>query len=306
MKWSRVSRPAMTGLVAAMLAAAALAATSIGSQTSTANAASLVTGGVIGDITGDGLPDILAINNSTGNLYLYPATSVGGIPSFGTPTEVGQGWSNLTLAAVGNLNGTREREGILALDHHGNLWYYPNIGGTRPFGTPTQVGQGFSGYRVVGLTDLSADNGAPGLLAIDRHGNLWYYPNAGGTGPNTFGARIQVGSGWTRYTADVEDINGDGYPDILALNNSDGNLYYYQNNGPLFPIGMNTFTEIARVSSGWSAFQAVDLGYFTENDFADILAIDPDGNLLYYPNHGGGSFGAPTQVGQGWTGYTIN
>ena len=48
------------------------------------------------------------------------------------------------------------------------------------------------------LADLYR-TGRPGIIARDSAGTLWYYPNTGGTGLRTFGARIHVGAGWTGY-----------------------------------------------------------------------------------------------------------
>jgi hypothetical protein len=274
-------------------------------------------GGVLGDVTGLGdtaglgLGDILAIDQS-GNLWLYPNTGSGDASMFsGGRSQVGQGWTGYTLAAVGPLDGTDLLAGIVAIDPAGNLWYYPNTGGTGlgTFGTPTQIGVGWTGYTIVGITDLYSF-GEEGLLAIDPAGNLWYYQGSGVLGASNFPyGRIQVGSGWTGYTADVADINGSGYPDIVAVDPS-GNLWLYPNTAATGGTGTSTFAAPVQVGSGWSGFQAVDLGFLSNSSNtaseADILAIGPGGNLWYYPDTGASGFGAPIQVGTGWTGYRIN
>jgi hypothetical protein len=268
-------------------------------------AAALPAGGVLGDITGDSLGDILAIAPG-GSLYLYPNTGSGGADMFGGARSlVGAGWTGYTLAAVADLYGSG-RAGILARDTSGNLWYYPNTGGTgtSTFGARIKVGAGWSGYSVFGLSALYAP-GRPGILARDSAGNLWYYPNTGSTGTSTFGARIRVGAGWNGYTADVADFNGDGKPDLLAVDTS-GNLWVYPNAGG---TGYGTFGAATQVSDGWSGYQAIDVGRLTRTGAASILGADPAGNLWYFPNTGGtgtSMFGAPTDVGAGWTGFRIN
>jgi large repetitive protein len=255
-------------------------------------------GGVLGDVTGNGLDDILAVDGS-GNLWLYPNTGSGNASMFTDGrTRVGSGWGGYTLAAVAPLNGATGA-GILAIAPGGDLWYYPNTGGTGTgtFGGRSLVGTGWAGYTVVGVTDLYG-TGQPSILAIDPAGNLWYYPGTGGTGTGTFGARTQVGSGWTGYTADIASGTS-----IIAVDPA-GTMWLYPNTGG---TGTSTFGTPVQVSTGWAGYQAIDTGTLTTaSNGADILGIDPAGNLWYYPNTGTGSYGTPIQVGTGWTGYRIN
>jgi hypothetical protein len=123
----------------------------------------------------------------------------------------------------------------------------------------------------------------------------------------TFGPRFLIGSGWIGYTADVANVNGDGRPDIMAIDSS-GNLWLYLNADSA--TGPKTFVAPVQVGSGWSGYQSFDLGFLTTASSsaveAEILAVDPGGNLRYYPGTGTGTFGSPVQVGTGWTGYRIN
>lgn len=147
------------------------------------------------------------------------------------------------------------------------------------------------------------------IVAIDPGGNLWDYPGTGFTGTATFGPRIQLGSGWIGYTADIANVNGDGRPDIVAIDSS-GNLWLYLNTNSATSLGTSTFAAPVQIGSGWSGYQSVDLGFLTSASSsafeADILAVDPGGKLWYYPGTGTGTFGSPLQVGTGWTGYRIN
>lgn len=284
-------------------------------------ASGLPAGGVLGNVDGISVDDILGIDQ-WGTLWLYPNAGSANQNMFGPRLEIGTGWIGYTLAAVGSMFGTYDGggrpsgvAGILAIDPAGRLWYYQNAGcsgqpcsGSAPAFFPrVQVGTGWTGYTVVGLTDLYGTvdqfgTAFAGLLAIDPAGNLWYYPSPGGPqGLATFGARTLIGTGWTGYTADVAGISGAGLPDIIAVDSS-GTMWEYPNNGG---TGTATFGAPFEVGPGWSGYQAVDAGLLTNNTYADILAIDPAGNMWCYPNSGG-AFGAPFQVGTGWTGFRIN
>jgi len=261
---------------------------------------------MLGDVTGDGLADILAIDPA-GNLWLYPNTGGAGAGMFsGGRSQVGSGWAGYTLAAVTPLYGSA-RAGILAIDRSGNMWYYPNTGGSgsSTFGARSLIGTGWTGYTPVGVGDLYG-TGAPGLMAIthvfpNTPGTMLYYSSKGGTGLNTFGFGIQIGQGWTGYTADFADINGDSRPDLLAVDTS-GRLWLYPNRG----VTNSPFVARSEIGPGWSGYQAIDVGQLTSTGPASILAIDSAGNLWVYPNTGSGAFGARTQVGSGWSGFSIN
>jgi beta-glucosidase-like glycosyl hydrolase len=199
---------------------------------------------------------------------------------------------------------------IVAINPNGNMYLYPNTGGTgtSTFGfPPTLLGSGWTGFTLAAVANLSG-SGLPGILAIDPSGNLLYYPNTGGTGTATFGfPPTLLGTGWTGFTVDVADINGDGKPDLLAINSS-GDMYLYPNTGG---TGTSTFGfPPTLVGTGWSGWQAIDVGFLTGAKGADVLVIDPHGNMYLYPNTGGtgtSTFGyPPTLVGTGWTGDIIN
>jgi hypothetical protein len=294
------------------------AASSAGNATGATTLAANVTGGlpaggIVSDVDIDnGLDDILAIDSS-GNLWLYPNTGTGDANMFGGGrSQVGIGWNGYTLAAVGPVGtaaNTPGGTGIVAIDPAGNLWYYPKTSGTGlgMFGARSQIGIGWSGYTVAGIANLNMAPD-PGVVATDPAGNLWYYPATGMTGMSTFGSRILVGTGWTGYTADVTNVSPPGLnTTVVVAVDGNGNLWLYPNTGG---SGTSTFGARTQVGSGWSGFQAVDLGG-TAGDAADIFAIDASGNLWFYPNANNGSsgwatWGAPIQVGTGWTGYRIN
>jgi len=85
----------------------------------------------VGDVTGDGRPDVMAREPSTGRLWLLAGTGAGG---FAAPVVVGTGWNSMTaLASPGDFDGDRVGD-VLARDRAGVLWLYPRTasGGWSP------------------------------------------------------------------------------------------------------------------------------------------------------------------------------
>jgi hypothetical protein len=280
-------------------------------------------GGELEDVTGDGETDILS-TGLFGALNLYqnggrPAPDIFDI----APVQVGSGWvGGYSVAAVGDLWG-QGRAGILGTGPGSLLNYYPNSGqgaAGRFNIAPTEVGTGFAGYTVIGLTDLFG-TGHKGLLAMDPSGDLDYFPNTGNTGAvgssaQTFGTPIKVGTGFSGYTVDVADMNGDAKPDLLAVA-PNGNLEFFPNTGGSGAIGSAkaVFASDTVVGAGFSTMTVADTAFLTGAKGADLVVVTSSGDLKLFANHGG--TGAPssadpmftgsgTQIGEGWTGLTLN
>jgi FG-GAP-like repeat len=274
-------------------------------------------------VTGDGEPDILSVTSS-GTLNLYQNSGQAAPNTFDiAPVQVGSGWTNgYSVAAVGDL-WDQGFAGILATAPGGALDYYPNseLGGTSTFDLPpTQVGTGFTGYTVIGLADLFG-SGYPGLVVRDPSGNLDYYPNSGGDGAvgtsdATFGSAITIGTGFSGYTVDVADMDGDGRPDLLAVAPS-GDLEFFPNTGDTGGSGSSdpVFTSDYVVGTGFNTMQAVDTASLTGAFGADLVVVNASGTMLLFANQGGTGAansgdpmftGSGTQIGEGWTGLTFN
>ncbi|MGW4518671.1 N-acetylmuramoyl-L-alanine amidase [Streptomyces sp. NPDC004393] len=153
----------------------------------------------MGDLTGDGKPDLLA-RDSSGNLYVYPGTGSTTSP-FGPRIKAGYGWGAYTMVNCGDLTADGKPD-LLARDSSGNLYVYPGTGSTTsPFGPRTKVGSGWGGYTLVGPGDVNGD-GKPDLVARDSSGNVYLYPGTGST-TSPYGSRSSIGTGWDIYNTIV-------------------------------------------------------------------------------------------------------
>ncbi|MFJ9702406.1 FG-GAP-like repeat-containing protein [Streptomyces fradiae] len=112
-----------------------------------------------GDLTGDGRTDLLAVEKSTGRLWLYPGTATGAL---GARKLIGNGgWNAMNaLVGAGDMNGDGRSDLIAREASTGKLWLYP--GGTGALGARVLVGSG--GWNVMehilGLGDINGDGNA--------------------------------------------------------------------------------------------------------------------------------------------------
>ncbi|MFI0805946.1 FG-GAP-like repeat-containing protein [Streptomyces echinatus] len=118
-----------------------------------------------GDLTGDGRSDLLAVEKSTGKLWLYPGTTTG---TLGSRRLIGSGgWNSMNaLVGMGDVNGDGRADLYAREAATGKLWLYPGTT-TGKFGTRKLVGSG--GWNamanLISVGDFSGD-GRPDLATV--------------------------------------------------------------------------------------------------------------------------------------------
>ncbi|MFF7979932.1 FG-GAP repeat domain-containing protein [Streptomyces sp. NPDC007901] len=132
-----------------------------------------------GDVSGDGHPDLIARNASTGAVYLYKGTSAGKLAA---RVKLYDNWKGYRkIVGTGDITGDITGDGkadLLAQDTSDNLYRYDGKGdGTFAARVKVFSHWGGSYNAVVGVGDITGD------------------------GKGSFGARVQIASGWSGYKA---------------------------------------------------------------------------------------------------------
>jgi hypothetical protein len=202
----------------------------------------------VGDLSGDGAADVVAIERATGALWLYRGDGRGG---WLTRVQVGTGWQGMNaLVGPGDVTGD-QRADLLARDTAGSLWLYPG-NGAGGFGLRTRIGGGWGAMDVIVAPGDFSGDGLPDLLAREAAtGTLWLYRM---TGAGRFAGPAQrVGGGWQVMSAVMSpgDLDGDRAPDVLARAAATGDLLRYSGNGT------GGWLPAVRVHTGWGVLNAV-------------------------------------------------
>jgi len=146
-----------------------------------------------GDVSGDGRPDLIARNASTGAVYLYKGTSTGKLASRIKLYDNWKGYKK--IVGTGDITGDGKAD-LLAQDTSNNVYRY-NGKGDGTFAARVKVLSNWGGSynAVVGVGDIT-DDGRPDLVSRDTSGKVW---RNSGDGKGSFGPRVQIASGWSGY-----------------------------------------------------------------------------------------------------------
>lgn len=248
-----------------------------------------------GDLSGDGLADMIAVHRPTGNLYRYTNNGNGAFDGGSKAVKIGNGWNGMTeLAGVGDLTGDKVPDVAAVEKSTGKLWLYkgPGLAGT----TRIQIGaSGWTGMRdLIGIGNVLGDS-HPDLVAIQKStGVLWAYPGKA----NGFGPRKQLGTKWTSMTklAAIGDLSRDGKPDFVAVDSSTGKLWLYK--GLTFAGGTS---RVQIGTGGWNGLRSLTgVGDMNGDKIPDLITvINSSGDMYLYSGKANG-LGTRSKQGSGW------
>ncbi|MGW0966325.1 trypsin-like serine protease [Streptomyces sp. NPDC002516] len=150
-----------------------------------------------GDLTGDGLPDILSVD-SAGVMWEYPGKGNG---TFSARVQVGTGWNQYnSVRGHGDFTGDGKADLIARSKSGSYVYLYKGTGktGSGAFSTRVKVRTwaGYNAFDAVG--DVTGD-GKADFLARTPGGTLYLYPGTGKATSEIFATRISVGTDFKQY-----------------------------------------------------------------------------------------------------------
>jgi hypothetical protein len=145
----------------------------------------------MGDLTGDGRNDLVAVEASTGNMFRYAG------PDLATRVALGSGWNTMDeLVGIGDFNRDGRTDLVARQRSTGNLYLYPSSGGSFPSRIRISA-INWNGLRdITAVGDFNRD-GYPDMVAVLAATGRLYRYLGNGTG---FASGIAVSSGWSGLT----------------------------------------------------------------------------------------------------------
>ncbi|WP_328448137.1 trypsin-like serine protease [Streptomyces sp. NBC_00386] len=150
-----------------------------------------------GDLTGDGLPDMLSVD-STGAMWEYPGKGNG---TFSARVQVSTGWSQYnSVRAHGDFTGDGKADLIARSKTGSYIYLYKGTGktGSGAFSTRIKV-RTWADYNAFDAPGDVTGDGKADFLARTPGGTLYLYPGTGKATSEIFATRISVGTDFKQY-----------------------------------------------------------------------------------------------------------
>jgi hypothetical protein len=256
----------------------------------------------IGDLNGDGKPD-LAVANAGGFPDFGNTVSVllgNGDGTFGPKSDFGTGTSPGSVA-IADLNGDGSLD--LAVANGSSNTVSVLLGdGDGTFGPKSDFGTG-TGPGSVTIADLNAD-GKPDLATANNSSNT--VSVLLGNGDGTFAPKSDFGTGASPRSVAIGDLNGDGKPDLVTANSAS----WSNTVSVLLGNGNGTFGPKSDYGAG-AIPRSVAIGDLNADGKPDLVTANagfgPDhfGTVSVLLGNGNGTFGPKSEYGTGTSSQSV-
>ena len=139
------------------------------------------------DWDNDGHKDIVARQESTGDIMLFPGNSARGY-SNQAAVRIGNGWQGYTPFGVADWDKDGRQDIVARQDGTGNLMLFPGSG-NRGYSSAGvfKIGSGYNGYTPFGIGDLDKDGFQDLIVRNDATGTLYAHFGQGTRGYSSAG-----------------------------------------------------------------------------------------------------------------------
>lgn len=272
----------------------------------------------IGDLNGDGKPDVALVESSSNTIEIYPNTSSVGSISFGTaiPLFV-PNHDNPYALGIADLDGDGMPDLAISEGGPGLLSVFRNkstIGGTISFAARVDYTIG-TNPQGLAIGDLDGD-GHPDIVVTNNTDNTFsILRNISSPGSPAFNITT-VATGAGPFAVSIADLDGDGHPDIAGASNGEDAVSVHRNTSTPGTItlaaNVDYTTDYGPVAlavadldgNGTPDMSTANIGY--NNDFSVFLNQSPTAPAItaFTPTTGG----TGTQItitGVNFTGATV-
>ena len=200
----------------------------------------------VSDFNGDNRPDVAMVDRLHNIVSIYTNTGTGGQVSFSAKTDLATGNTPWHLIS-GDLNGDGKADIVVAnqADNTVSIFQNTGTGGTLSFAPAIVLATGQQPGNMA-IRDMDGD-GRPDLLVCNFYfpGSFSAFRNTGTGGTLSFAAGTIIPTLGATGPVSLEDMDGDGKPDIVAAGTTSNMLFILQNTSTTGAISFGATAQFA-------------------------------------------------------------
>ncbi|MBL7850136.1 MAG: VCBS repeat-containing protein [Cyclobacteriaceae bacterium] len=232
---------------------------------------------IIGDLDGDGKPDIAAINRATPSITTLRNSSTVGTVSFAAGVDFAAG-TNAQGMEVGDIDSDGKLD-LITVDWTPQVSVFRNTStpGTINLAPGVNFTTGTSPVKVA-IGDLDGDGLIDLVVANAGASSVSAFRNTGSPGTISFAPRINLPTGATPYDVTVTDMDGDGLRDIIVPSRSAHIVSIFRNTSTPGALSFAAAVDLA-LGIGNQPF-SVATGDLNGDDKPDLAVLHRTTRLL--------------------------
>ena len=227
---------------------------------------------VIGDVDGDGKPDIVVTNNTSNTVSLLKNTTVNSIISFAAKIDLPTG-NNPQNAILSDLDGDRKPE-IAVIDGGNNVSIYKNSSTINTISFASKI-DFFCGNTPNYIAAGDMDSDGKSELVIASNAAVTVLQNTSSVGSLSFDRR-DFSTGSTNFIVSIGDIDGDSKPDLAVTSYVSGRVALMRNTST---TGTIIFETALNFTTGSNPFGNA-LCDFDGDGLSDLAVANYGGNNI--------------------------
>lgn len=228
------------------------------------------------DLDGDGDLDILATAVFSNLVVWYQ--NMNGIGAFSSQNVISNETIGVNDVQVADIDDDGDLDLVTGSDSSGVAWH-ENIDGQGNFAPKQIINDNISSARAVAVVDIDNDNDLDVVATSSGNFTLSWYENLDGLGD--FGEiQILSGSALAKTAVFGEDINGDGFVDLVSATFAENKIEWFQNMG-----GSGNFASPQIITTEAEGAISVFVSDLDNDGDMDVLSASRNDNkVAWYEN----------------------